>query len=118
MKIDIKNSTYTKGLVFKDTFYKLELNVELTEEEKAIIKQRKLEDTIIWKLPPPASFPQDDYDGFNLLIANLKGGYFWYDFKSPAEAKVFQEELIEKLKIAKQYLQNNTTTAQDTSLEI
>ena len=70
MKIDIKNSTYTKGLVFKDTFYKLELNVELTEEEKAIIKQRKLEDTIIWKLPPPASFPQDDYDGFNLLIVN------------------------------------------------
>ena len=40
MKIDIKNSTYTKGLVFKDTFYKLELNVELTEEEKAISNRK------------------------------------------------------------------------------
>lgn len=116
--MDIKNSTHTKGLVFKDTFYKLDLHVELTEEEKAIIKERDLGGMIIWELPNPASVTHYPEQGWDLIFNSLVHGHYWYDFKTPHDAKLFQEELVDKLKIAKQYLQSNATTAQDTSLEI
>ena len=120
MKIDIKNSTHTKGLVFKDTFYKLDLHVELTEEEKAIIKERDLGGMIIWELPNPASKAGEfgHEIGWNLIFNNLKGGHWWYDFKKPAESKVFQEELLIRLKRAKEYLDENASTAEDTSIEL
>ena len=92
----------------------------LTEEEKAIIKQRDLEGMIIWELPVPATL-KGCYGaevGHNLIFANLSGGHFWYDFKKLHEAKVFQEELVRRLKIAKEYLDENIKPAEDTSLEI
>lgn len=119
MKIDIKHSTHTTGLIFKKTFHKIDLLVELTDEEKAIIKERKLEKHVIMELPDPASFESKNNDwGFDLTFGSLLSGKFWYDVNTPAEAKAYQEKLIEKLKVAKDYLQNNATTAEDTSIEL
>ena len=54
MKIDIKPVEKSKGLVFKKTLHGVELSVQFSNEELAIIDERKLELTILMERGIPA----------------------------------------------------------------
>lgn len=120
MKVDIENGTTTTGLLFKKTFYSVKLKVELNEEEKAIIKERKLKDYVILELPEPASFEAKNNNWHNNLTYNsLISGEHYHDLLTPFDAKQYQEELVESLKQAKGFLLANAShDIGTTSIEI
>lgn len=117
MKIDIENGTTTTGLIFKKTFYKFELKIELTEQEKAIIKERNLKNQVILELPMPRSMA-DVGGNWDLTFGDLLNGRFYYDANTPSQIKDVQELVIKKLKVAKEYLIDNETVAENRSIEI
>jgi hypothetical protein len=116
MKIDIKNEINTRGFFKKETFYAVNLVVQLTEEEKAIIKEHKLENLIIMNRPFPAASGGGGV--YNLTYKDLLDGNDHYNLHTPNEAKEYKESLIERLKAAKEYLENTATPTEDTSIEI
>lgn len=116
LKIDIETGTKTTGLFSKKTFYTVILKIQLSEEEKAIIKSRQLEEHVIMEMPQPASIEMART--WTITFENLLAGEYYYDTNTPAEAKVYQDKLIKSLKSAKEYLLNNETDAENISLEI
>lgn len=116
MKVDFKNTTVTKGLIFKKTFYDLHVSFQLTEEEKAIIKARGLEEFIIMEHGKNASMDTEREN--NITFETLLDGIFWTDFATPSDVKDFQEALASNLKKAKAFLSDNETNPEDTSIEI
>ncbi|MER0170371.1 MAG: hypothetical protein DU489_07155 [Nitrosomonas sp.] len=116
MKVDIKVTTITKGMVFKENYFEVKVNFQLTEEEKAIIKTRGLQKKIVMEQDKRASL-EDDVSHY-ITMQTLLDGLFATDFLYPTEVKYFQQELHDKLKTAKEYLKANEADPEDISFEI
>lgn len=138
MKVDIKPVEKSKGMVFKKTLHGVQLSVQFTEEEKAIIDERKLELTILMERGIPADVDPEKYQkrgllrnaataaisgidsiGFHLTFRKLLKGPDTYFFDTPIEAKGYIQELKEEvLPLAKSYLEGNKETADADSFEL
>lgn len=118
MKVQIKHSEEKTGIFKKRTFYKVTLEVQLTEEEKAVIKARNLAKDIIFERVAPATLDHDPDLPFNLTFKTLVNGVDEYTLNTPHEAKEYDDLLKEKLKLAKAYLGENTEKGEDSSFEL
>ncbi len=131
MRVSIEHGTETKGLLRKTTFHLVLLSVEFSEEEKAIIRERKLERDIILERDVPANVDEDkhanrgllskvvtaavkgrDANHFHLTIGKLLSGPDSYALSTPLEAKEYEEELKEKLVILKDFIMGNKEVKQ------
>ncbi len=123
MKVDIKTGDRTTGMVFKKTYPTVTLKVEFTEEEKAIIKQNRLEDVIVIERDCPADRDAaKSYDGqWNVRVSSLlyseKSG-LEHVGRSNGEIKGFIDQAKENLPKLKAMIEGNATEAEDESFEL
>lgn len=116
MKIEIKTGITTVGMLKKSNFQEVKLFVELTEEEKSIIKEYNLGNYIIMERDAPAS--SEAKFKCNLTFESLVEGSDKYNLLLPLHAKNYIEQLTERLKWAKSFLDNNATLPQGVTMEI
>lgn len=138
MKVDIKPVEKSKGMVFKKTLHGVELSVQFSSEELAIIEERKLARTILLERGAPADVNAEKHENrgvarvlatavvsgrdanhFHLTFGKLMNGSDTYFFDTPVEAKMYIDELkTEILPLAKNYLEGNKETANSDSFEL
>ncbi len=138
MKIDIKPVEKTHGLLRRTTLHGVELTVLFSEEEKAIIAERKLGLTNLMDRPIPpdvnaekiekrglakklvmAAAMGSDSLGYHLTFNKLLKGPDTYFFKTPIEVKDYIAELKEEvLPLTKAYLEGNKEAASSDSFEL
>lgn len=118
MRANIEHKEVTTGLLRKTTWFQVVTRVDFSEEEKAIIKQRKLQDTIILEREPDVSkgdtaerreFLRSLGDAIHLKICDLLNPSKpnVYHLRTPLEAKQYEQAVLESLKKLKQYLIGN-----------
>ncbi len=126
------------GMIFKKVLHGVELSVMFSEEEKAIIADRKLDRTILRERDAPADVDAEkhanrglarklvtaavagrDANNFHLTFGKLLRGADIYFFETPIEAKDYIAELkSEVLPLAKAYLEGNKEAASSDSFEL
>lgn len=126
MRVNIEHKTETKGLLRKTTFHIVALTVEFSDEEKAIVRERKLERVVILERDVPANVDEEkhaergllakvvtaavkgrDANHFHLTIGKLLNGVDQYALATPLEAKEYEAALKEKLPSLKGYIMEN-----------
>ncbi len=126
MKVDIQHVEKSKGMVFKKKLHGVALTITFSEEEKAIIEQRKIGGDIIVERGVPADVDVDKHENrglmkrvataavkgadanhFHLTFNKLLRGTDTYFFETPLEAKEYEQVLREKLPEAKEYIMAN-----------
>jgi hypothetical protein len=111
MRVSIDHGEKTEGLVFKKNYYTVTTKVEFGEEEKQIIKQRKLSGFTVLKRPVPAN--QDPRkvvgieDIYDLRISKLVDGVDVYYLATVGEAKAYEADVKAALVQLKAFLQDN-----------
>lgn len=130
MKVNIQHVEKSKGAIFKKKLHGVALTVTFSEEEAAIINERKLHHDIILergypadvdpekharrglvKLAATAAISGRDANHFHLTLGKLMSGTDTYYFDTPLEAKQYEQLLKdETLPDAKAYIMGNQTT--------
>lgn len=138
MKVDIKNvEKKTGGFFSKKTLHGIALNVTFSEEEQAIIKERRLEGDVILEREHSADVDVEKEanrslvgkiakaamqgtDSFtpHLTIHKLLAGTDTHFFDTPLEAKEYTDKLKETLPGFKNYIMENAEAGQDDSFEL
>lgn len=103
-------------MVFKTSFYDVKVIFQLTEEEKAIIKNRGIEGSPVMQHGKRASV-NDGFDN-NITYKTLLDGTFETDFFLPIYVNNFQADLHEALQKSKEFLKANEKEPEDVSFEI
>ena len=124
MRVNIAHSEKQQGLLRKTTYYVVTLDVQFSEEEKQIIKEAGIEDELIIERTVSADKNAAKYDGiediWNLTIKDLlQSKPDVYAFFTPADAKLYEEQIREQMPKLKQYIEINTKDGMDdTSFEL
>lgn len=138
MKIELSHKEKKQGFIFKKTLHGVKLLVLFSNEEKAIIKERNLELTVLMERGIPADVNAEkvanrsfikqvaiattsgvDALGYHLTFRKLLKGADSYFFHTPIEAKEYSDELQTSiLPLAKAYLEGNKETGQAASFEL
>ena len=125
-------------MVFKKTLHGVELSVQFSNEEHAIITERKLNRVVLMERGAPADVDAEkhanrglmrkiataavsgiDANHFDLTFGKLLMGPDTYFFETPIEAKGYIEELKEEvLPLTKAYLEGNKEAADADSFEL
>lgn len=117
MRVAIDHCTIVKGLLFKTTYYAVDLSVAFTHEETQIIRQRKLEKTVLLERRPATAKVDDRDDKFTLTVGRLQHGPDRFLAATPAHAKLYQEELLAALNELKGWLTLNADEGGRTVVE-
>lgn len=120
MKVDIKRTEETRGLIFKKKDFVVTVTVLFTEEEKKAIEMAQLEKYVLVERPPRAGVDGKGVeDVFHLRVRHLlKGTPDKYEFEHVDDADAYQRALPEELKNLKQAIQNYIDTPKDQSFEL
>lgn len=131
MKVDIRHVEKTHGLVFRKTLHGVALTVTFSEEERHIIRARRLERVCIIERGAPAGVNPErhanrgvtrklataavgGYDAltFDLTIGKLVKGTDTYYFHKPIDAKEYEAELRDSMPKLKAYIAENAEIEQ------
>lgn len=119
MRVSIDHGETTTGLFAKKTHYTVSVTVQFSEEEKQIIRQRKLEKSIVLERSIPSDRDPRKFDGiedvFNLTIHKLMGGTDTYTLETPLEAKEYDEVLRAGLQDLKAFIVGNESVEEKSS---
>jgi len=120
MRVNIDHSERQTGLLKKTTYHDISCKITFSDEEKQIIKQRELGDLIVMERDLPADRNPAKYENreyiFNLLLKDLtKGVADVYTVATPLDAKNYDADLKEQLKLLKQYIDGNTEIEEKSS---
>jgi len=118
MRVSIKHATVQTGLLFKTTYYAVDVTVHFTHEETQIIRQRKLEQSVLLQRRPATAKVDDRDDKFTLLVAHLKQGTDRFLTANPASAKLYQQELLLALEQLKVWISLNADRSDNITVEL
>lgn len=134
MKVSISHGEKSKGLIFTKRFYTVTIRVQFSNEELAIIDQRKLKNIIVVERDCPPDEKHHNEKGkltriatniangfqnpYNLTIGKLVRGPDTYTLTTPVEAKAYENELTEMLQVLKGYVSESATLGTDKQFEI
>lgn len=118
MRVSIAHETIRKGLLFKTTYYAVDCTVAFTHEETQIIRQRKLEKSVLLERRPATAKVDDRDDKFTLAVTHLQKGTDRFLTATPANAKLYQEELLAALEQLKIWLQANADEGEKIVVEL
>lgn len=113
MQVEIDHNEKTVGFINKRNLYGVSVAVRFTEEQKAIIKLRRLEGVTVIKRDQDVKgnkhYKDLERDGFfNLTISKLYYGYSdIHYFNTPSQAKQYEEEIRVGLNNLSAYIENN-----------
>lgn len=110
--MSISHETVRKGLLFKTTYYVVLCTVHFTHEETQIIRQRKLEKSILLQRRPATAKVDERDDKFTLSVATLQKGTDRFLTATPAAAKIYQQDLLGALEQLKEWLTLNAETGE------
>lgn len=138
MKVDILHTEKSTGLIFRKKHHGITVRVDFSEEERAIIKRRKMERDVVMERDYPSDVNAEkhanrslgrvvatavvagrDANHFHLTIGRLLKGPDTYFVSSPIEAKTYEANLMADLEILKRYITENegiTQTSQSFEL--
>ena len=117
MRVSIEHHTIRQGLLFKTTYYAVHCSVAFSHEERQIIRQRKLENSVLLERRPATAKVDDRDDKFTLTVATLVAGPDRFLAANPGAAKLYQEQLLAALEQLKSWLTLNADTGQRTVVE-
>ena len=138
MKIDIKPVEKKHGLIRRQTLHGISLTVVFSDEEKAIIKERRLEPIALMERDIPIDVNAEKHEkrgllkkvaiaatsgvdalDFHLTFRKMLRGPDIYFFRTPVEAKAYVAQLKEEiLPLVKSYLDGNKEAATEDSFEL
>lgn len=117
MRVSIENHTVRKGLVLKTTYYAVDCTVHFSHEETQIIRQRKLETSVLLERRPATAKTDDRDEKFTLCVSHLVRGTDRFLTANPGQAKIYQENLLAALEQLKLWLTVNADEAGRTVVE-
>lgn len=119
MRVTFNHSQKTSGLFKKTTDYLLDINIELTEQEKAIIKRDGLLDQSVFNLPANHRSASVDPGGWDVSFGYLvkHPGIQWC-FDTFPDAKVGEESILENLRVFKDYCESNADGGGSRTVEL
>lgn len=112
MRVSISHETVRQGWLFKTTYYAVDLQVHFTHEETQIIRQRKLEKSVLLERRPATAKVDDRDEKFTLAVGMLQKGTDRFLTATPATAKLYQAELLIALEQLKGWLSLNAETGE------
>jgi hypothetical protein len=117
VRVLISHETQQRGLLFKTTYHVVQLDVHFTHEERQVIRQRKLEKTVLLERRPANAKVDDRDDKFTLLVGHLGKGPDRFLTANPGEAKAYQAQLLIALEQLKDWVTLNADEADRTVIE-
>ena len=128
MKVDIKHSERTEGMIRKTTYPVVSVKVDFSEEEQQIIKQNKLENYILVERGIPANLEKEKFahqaiadrpQAYSLKVRDLmRSDADSYAFHAVHEAKNYVQRVKEALPSLKNMLDGNVEAGEDESFEL
>lgn len=109
MKVTIEHSQQKTGVFNKINHYIVHVKVELSEEETRIITDMGLQGQVILESTHPSHTNGKSTDLHRLTFGDLMRGDDYWSSPILSNAKVYEVELIEALKKAKNFLNVNAT---------
>ena len=108
MYVNLSHTTKRSGLVFKRSYYGVQLSVQLSEVEAQVVGDQQLEDLIVIQRYPPADIPDGHPDRFHLRLKHFTNGKSdTYFMGTISEAKDYEKFLVEALEDLKNVLTNS-----------
>ncbi len=107
MRVTIAHSEKTTGLIFRTTRYVVQTTIEFTDAELDVIEGRKLSSVVVMEREPPSDSNERLRQDYNMTIGNLTRGTDTYALDTPIEAKNYDNELRGRLRLLKDYIDNN-----------
>jgi len=118
MRVSIKHDTVRRGAIFKTTFYEVLVTVLLTHEEIQIVRQRNLLATVLMERRPATAKVDDRDDKFVLLVKHvINGKTDRFLCATPADAKRYEERMLETLSQLKLWISDNAETSEGIVVE-
>jgi hypothetical protein len=118
MKVKIDHGQKTTGMIRKKTYETITVKVDLSHEELAVIKSRKMDKIVVMERGWPAHMGAMNGD-FNLTVGGLvKNLMTEYSVNTPIEAKQYEAALVNQLKLLKEELVGNASGGESKSFEL
>ena len=125
MRVSIDHKEKSTGLVFKKPAFAVNVNVQFSEEEKAIINTRKLKDYIVLRREHSFNSAvrndptyQDDDIKPHLRVKSLMKGSDSYDLPDPVRAKEYEQHLVDALKTLKSFLEGSHSVGESRTFDL
>jgi hypothetical protein len=113
MRVQIDREEKTTGLLKKTTQYTVKLTVQFSETELAIIKQRKLDDLIVYKYPYVAPFSGP---GEMEVMVKMLRTPSYRSFPTIIDAEAFEQKLRDEiLPTLKEYIETSAMPSKKSS---
>lgn len=112
MRVSIDHRTIRKGFILKTTYHAVLCTVHLSHEEQHVVKERRLEQTKLMDRRPATAKVDDRDETFVLRVRDVmhsKPDRFL--LATPADAKLYELELLHALSNLKDWIGLNTDTA-------
>tara|TARA_R110002110_G_scaffold322490_1_gene534916 strand:- start:43 stop:399 length:357 start_codon:yes stop_codon:yes gene_type:complete len=116
MRVSIEHSDKAVGLLRMVNQIQVTTTVQFSEEELAVIRDRRLKDYIVAERVPDsrtaskfdAEYAARIADGWHLRVRDLmKGKPDGFMFDTPVDAKIYEQRLTEALKALKSFIEGN-----------
>lgn len=118
MRVTIEHQDVQKGWIFPKTLHSVNLTVAFSHEEKQIIRQRRLGQTVLLKRRPATAKVDDRDDKFQLKLGDLLDGQTdSFLCPTPSAAKIYEEEVLYMMQQVKAWISDNAETGGRTVAE-
>jgi hypothetical protein len=118
VRVTINHHDVRRGWVFKRTYHEVHLTVAFSHEEKQIIRQRRLGETVLLRRRPATAKVDERDDRFLLRLGDLLEGHTdRFLCPTPSAAKIYEEEVLHMMAQVKAWVGDNAETGQRTVVE-
>ncbi len=108
MRVRIDHQEIRKGFILKKSFYEVRAQVDFTQVQLHVIQDRYLQDYVVMERIPANARIDDDTDWFTLRIKHLLDGKVDHHLCSdPVAAKNYEADLVDRLRLLKEFLEGN-----------
>jgi hypothetical protein len=118
MRVTIEHHDVRRGWLFPKTFHEVHLTVAFSHEEKQIIRQRRLGQTVLLRRRPATAKVDDRDDKFLLRLGDLLDGRTdRFLCPTPSAAKIYEEEVLYMMQQVKAWVGDNAESGGRTVVE-
>ena len=108
MRVRLDHQIIRKGFILTKPFYQVSVQVDFTEVQRHVIQDRNLQDYVILERIPANARIEDNLDWFTLRIRHLMDGKSDHHLcADPVAAKNYEADLVERLRLLKEFLEGN-----------
>ena len=108
MRVRLDHQILRKGFILTKPFYQVTVQVDFTEVQQHVIRDRNLQDYVILERVPANARIDDNLDWFTLRIRHLMDGKTDHHLcADPVAAKNYEADLVERLRLLKDFLEGN-----------